>query len=140
MLAVVLAAILALHAVRDRDGSVERSVQPLSATEDGTGKMVTLAIDFGVGAAREYQPVAWREGITVADLLTAVHRDGIRVHFEQRGSGQMAFLTALDGRRNEGAGGRNWIYEVNGKRADRSFAVYELAPGDRVLWEFAAAE
>jgi hypothetical protein len=42
--------------------------------------------------------------------------------------------------KNEGAGGRNWTYRVNDKHADRSFAVYELQPGDHVLWTFATPQ
>ncbi len=51
-------------------------------------------------------------------------------------SAQSAFLTAIDGVENEGADGQNWTYTVNGQIADRSFAVYELKPGDQVLWTF----
>jgi hypothetical protein len=48
-------------------------------------------------------------------------------------------LAELDHVGNEGAGGRNWLYQVNGKHADRSFAVYVLQPGDHVLWRFTAS-
>jgi hypothetical protein len=68
-----------------------------------------------------------------ADLLNAASSD---LAITQRGSGQAALLTAIGDVSNEGAGGSNWTYEVNGQSADRSFAVYELRPGDRVLWTF----
>ena len=68
--------------------------------------------------------------MTVRDLLNAA--PGLSI--SQQGSGASAFLTKIDGVANEGAGGRNWMYSVNGQRADRSFAVYELQPGDHVLW------
>jgi hypothetical protein len=45
-------------------------------------------------------------------------------------------LTSINGVANEGAGGNNWTYEVNGRSGDRSYAVYELRAGDRVLWTF----
>jgi hypothetical protein len=55
---------------------------------------------------------------------------------DQKGSGQAAFLTSIDGVANQGADGKNWTFAVNGQSADRSFAVYELRPGDHVLWTF----
>ena len=63
--------------------------------------------------------------MTVADLLSSAPE----VPITQKGSDQAAFLTAINGVANEGAGGKNWTYEVNGEVADRSFAVYELQPG-----------
>ena len=70
--------------------------------------------------------------MTVADLVGAARSIAVT----QRGSGQGAFVTAIDGVANEGAEKDNWTYEVNGKAGDRSHAVYELHPDDRVLWTF----
>ena len=70
--------------------------------------------------------------MTVGDVL----QNDPRTSFVTQGSGASAFLTEINGVKNEGAGGRNWMYSVNGERADRSFAVYELQPGDHVLWSF----
>jgi hypothetical protein len=58
------------------------------------------------------------------------------ISIAQKGSGQSAFVTAIGGLENQGADAQNWTYSVNGQIADRSFAVYELKPGDRVLWTF----
>ena len=54
----------------------------------------------------------------------------------QKGSGESAFLTTIDGIENQGDTGHNWTYSVNGKHADRSFEIYKLEPGDQVLWTF----
>jgi len=114
---------------------------PANATSDGaaTGESpdtasehVSLAIDFGNGRRQEFEKLAWREGMTVADLVGEVRG----IELTQRGTGQGAFVTAIGGVANEGAEKNNWTYEVNGKSGDRSFAVYELRPGDRVLWIF----
>ena len=32
--------------------------------------------------------------------------------------------------------GKNWLYRVNGKLADKSAGAYVLAPGDVILWRF----
>jgi hypothetical protein len=94
---------------------------------------VFLTVNFGNGQLLN-EKTQWREGMTVLDVL----QDHRRIGFLTEGSGASAFLTSLNGVMNEGAGGRNWTYTVNGKYADRSFAVYELQPNDHVLWTFAA--
>ena len=151
LLAMVLAAMVFLRAgvredatenigpaanARENDGT---TVSTSAATEPVAGQ-VTLAIDFGGGKLREFQPVAWRKGMTVADLMGAsIDRDR-SVQYSREGAGAMAFLTEIGDVANEGAGGQNWTYTVNGTTADRSYAVYELHAGDRVLWSFAAPE
>jgi hypothetical protein len=95
---------------------------------------VALAIDFGDGQQEVYEPISWREGMTVRDLTRETRRDALNL--EVRGTGASAFLQNLDGVENEGADGRNWLYSVNGKPGDKSFAIYELQPGDQVLWTF----
>jgi len=44
-------------------------------------------------------------------------------------------LTRIDDLANEGSG-RNWIYRVNGKLADRGIGAFNLKLGDTVLWRF----
>jgi hypothetical protein len=135
LLALVLVAILLL-----RDGGVRDSTTDSGAPSDdgpaGTksDKTVALAINFGDGRRQAYEPIAWREGMTVRDLTRETRRKDLKL--EVRGSGESAFLASLDGVANEGADGRNWMYSVNGRPGDRSFAIYELEPGDQVLWSF----
>ena len=93
---------------------------------------VSLSIDFGNGRRQDFAALAWHEGMTVADLFGQA--SGITI--AQKGTGAAAFLTTIDGVANQEADGSNWTYEVNGQSGDRSFAVYELRPGDRVLWTF----
>jgi hypothetical protein len=98
-------------------------------------QQVLLSINFGNGQL-QHETTKWRDGMTVADVL----QQEPRISYETSGSGESGFLTALNGVANEGAKGRNWTYSVNGKYADRSFAVYELRPNDHVLWTFAAEQ
>jgi Domain of unknown function (DUF4430) len=97
---------------------------------------VQLTINFGDGRAPMSAESRWQEGMTVADLLNS----DPRISVASTGSGAGEFLNSLNGVANEGVNGRNWTYRVNGKHADRSYAVYELRPGDRVLWMFAAQQ
>lgn len=93
---------------------------------------VSLAIDLGDGKQQDFTAVAWHTGMTVADLL----KSQPALTLVQKGAAEGALLTAINGIANEGIDGKNWTYDVNGQPADRSFAVYELHPGDRVLWRF----
>jgi hypothetical protein len=141
----LLLAVLAVVLITGRFGMQERKAETPSGNGIGAeaaSQTVSLTIDSGDGRQREWPALAWRDGMTVADALAAV-RSLTRqepIDFAQMGSGDKALLTELAQLGNEGAGGRNWTYQVNGKRADRSFAVYQLQPGDRVLWRFGKPE
>lgn len=110
---------------------------PVSAAESaGT---VRLTIDYGDGVQKVFAAIAWQEGQTVLAALedAAKHPRGIK--FEHRGAGATAFVISIDGQKNEGAG-RNWLYEVNGKPANKSCGTWTLHAGDQVLWKFGKRE
>jgi hypothetical protein len=132
-LAFVLAAVWLVRGMRE-SASPAHEAKRAAPAEAVTGLTVSLAIDFGDGRRTEYQPIAWREGMTVYDVTSETQRNDLKL--KTIGTGESAFLANLDGVENEGADGRNWIYSVDGKVGDRSFAVFELEPGDRVLWTF----
>lgn len=113
----------------------DQAVEPAAAT----AKTVTLIIHLPDSLER-HDYVAWRDGMTVEDLLAAASRLPKGIQFAQRGSGESALLTEINGVANEGGNARNWTYSVNGQEADRSFAIYILQPGDHVLWTFAAKQ
>jgi hypothetical protein len=139
MLALVLVAILLSRGMRETTserGDEHSPGPPAVATSEG----VSLVVDFGDGRSQQHESIAWREGMTVRDALAAAADSTGGVEFAQRGSGESALLTRMAGVENEGAGGRNWTYSVNGQPGDRSFAIYPLRPGDRVLWTFAAEQ
>jgi hypothetical protein len=134
LLAIVLVAIMLLL----RRGEPEPREQPGQATPENIAAAANaattqLTINFGDDRPQIEAESSWREGMTVADLLNS----NPMVNVDIIGSDESAFLTSINGVANEGARGRNWMYRVNGKHADRSFAVYELRPGDHVLWTFA---
>jgi hypothetical protein len=93
---------------------------------------VELSINFGGGRRTNFAAIAWHDGMTVADLMNAWPN----VRITQKGTGESAFVTAIDDVANQGADGQNWTYSVNNQIADRSFAVYKLKAGDQVLWTF----
>ena len=85
---------------------------------------------------KHYSGLPYTKGSTVLDVLRASERHPHGIKFSYRGKGATAFLTQIDDLKNEGGGGRNWMYEVNGKVADRSFAVFQVKPADKVLWKY----
>ena len=137
LLAVVLGAILFSVGAQVNDVAIEPAGPPAGKqVQLEAVDKVTVTIDFGGEPRSLSNTVPWHKGMTVSRLLSSASL----ASFGQKGNGASAFLTQIAGVENEGAGGRNWMYSVNGKRADRSFAVYELQPSDHVLWSFAPPE
>ena len=132
VLAVVLLAIaFSQTALRRGDQADDR---PAPANPQ-TGKLVYVELrdDSETGV----YPTDWVEGMTaLAALEAAVGGDAV----ERTGEGGQAFVNAIRSKENEGAGGRNWQYFVNGERATVSAGAQPVSPGDRVLWSFAPYE
>jgi hypothetical protein len=103
-----------------------------SAAESQT---VSVVIDYGDGVQKHFTALAWKDGMTVLDAMQAAREHPRGIALESRGSGTRTMLTRIDDLANEGAG-RNWIYRVNGKLADRGIGAYKLKLGDTVLWRF----
>ncbi|MCI0357698.1 MAG: DUF4430 domain-containing protein [Planctomycetaceae bacterium] len=59
-------------------------------------------------------------------------RNRVGIAARKRPGSDWSYCLAYE-QKNEGAG-RNWTYEVNGKRADKSCGVWVLHAGDKVLW------
>ena len=109
-----------------------------SPSPQPTGETVRLTIDFGNGASKKFAALPWQAGMTVADLLVAAREFRPGVEFVQVGAGEGGFLQSLDGLSNEGASGRNWLYQVDGQHAHRSFCLETIKTGRHILWKFTA--
>jgi hypothetical protein len=141
LLAIVLAAIVTARV--SGCGEQEHSAGPMGKTEpvaDPKGRTVSLTIDYGDDRKRQFDAIPWHAGMTVDDQLTAASRLPNGVTYTVRGYKERALLTQIDKVENEGGGQRNWLYSVNNVKAEKSFAIYELQPGDRVLWVFGREE
>jgi len=132
LLVLVLAAIFFTRGRGLWNAAPKAEVDAPPAAAGTAREPVSLSIDFGGERRRDFESLPWHDGMTVAGLMS----EATSLELAQMGSGQGAFMRAIDGVANEGADGKNWTYEVNGQSADRSFAVYTLRPGDRVLWSF----
>ena len=107
------------------------------AGNEAERKLVALTVDYGDGFQKRFTSVPWSEGMTVLDVMSEAkrHKRG-RLEFRHRGKAATALLFQIDDVANQGGGRRNWIYYVNKQKADRSFALAKVEPGDEVLWRF----
>jgi len=111
---------------------------PLAATEPPAKqapKTVRLVIAYGDGAELHFTALPWKAEMTVLDALEAAKRHPHGITFTQRGRGTTAMITQIGNLANQG-NGKNWLYSVNDKTAEVGAGAYELADGDRILWEF----
>ena len=141
LLAIVVAG-MALVAIRGGDvgGRGGGRVADQSPSPLPTGITVSLEIDFGNGAVKRFAALPWRDEMTVAQVMQVAREFSPGIEFQQVGEGATGLLTAIDGVANQGAGGRNWRIEVDGKWLEVSFCLEKVAPGARVLWTFAGEE
>ncbi|MCA9186772.1 MAG: DUF4430 domain-containing protein [Pirellulaceae bacterium] len=98
--------------------------------------VVSLTIDFGDGFQKRYVDIPWHEEMTVGSLLTHAQRHRRGIACDVRGRDATAMVLAIDNQKNEGSRGKNWIFRVNDKLGDRSFAATRIKAGDAVLWKF----
>lgn len=69
-----------------------------------------------------------------AALEGLANQNGLKVN--SKGTGETTFVVAIGEVANQGAGGINWTYRVNGELGDRSAGIFELKSGDKVAWIF----
>ena len=114
-------------------------VSPLTSlpAADPEQKPVQLIVDYGDGVRKQFTKLEWKEGMTVLAALqqAAKHPRGIKP--ATQGSGEFTLLISIDELKNEG-NGKNWLYRVNGKLADKSCGIQKLSAGDVVTWQFSA--
>lgn len=108
----------------------------VAAADPPPRPVVRLIVDYGDGVQKHFTAVPWRKALTVLNALEACRKFPRGITFEHRGSGETAFVTAIDGQSNEGRG-RNWTFRVNDQLAQQSCGVTELQAGDTILWRFA---
>jgi opacity protein-like surface antigen len=120
--------------------ALAHAAQP-AAAEDPT-PTVRLIVDYGDGASKTINNLAWAKGNTVLDAMKAATARPHGISFSYTGFEAAAILTRIDDVQNEGggAGRKNWQYSVNNAYGDRSFATFELQAQDVVIWRFATEQ
>ena len=110
-----------------------------TAGEPEKEKIVHVIIDYGDGVQKHFTRLAWKPGMTVLEALKAAAKHPRGIQIKYRGRGATAFVTQIDDLENQGRG-RNWLYRVNKKLADRGCGAFPLKSGDTVLWRFGEYE
>jgi hypothetical protein len=95
---------------------------------------VRLTIDYGDGVQKTFLNLEWKEKLTVFDALKAAEKHPRGIKIEHSGSGETIFIK--NDAPNEGQGGRNWRYSVNGEGGKVSAGIAELKPGDQIVWRY----
>ena len=98
---------------------------------------VKLTIDYGDGVQKVFVNLEWKEKLTVFAALQAAEKHPRGIKLEHSGSGDSVFIKTIDDAENEGQGGRNWRYSVNGEGGRVSAGIAELKAGDQILWRYA---
>ena len=93
----------------------------------------SLRIDFGDGRETSMDTIEWKPDTTALDALRAAEAEGVA--FRQRGQGATAFVESVGGLDNTGSG-KNWLFYVNGEKADQGAGVRLVQPNDVVLWKY----
>ncbi len=75
--------------------------------------------------------VPWKTDATAFSVLFDAG-----VETQSTGSGETRFVTSTDDLNNEGSGGANWIFSVNGKTGSKSCDATKVFPGDKVEWNY----
>ena len=109
-------------------------------SQQATPRTISLTIDYGDGSQKRFPKIDWssEQRRTVADALEFARQHARGITVTARGKGETRFLEAIDQVTNEGAGGKNWMFSVNGELAKSSFATVVVEPGADILWEFRA--
>lgn len=138
LLAAVLLGVVLWNAVRGglESGSGGGEPEPAAGAAVFGEVLVELSIEDQPAIEQTVPPV----GGNVLSVLWAAGAESDAFQPTVSGSGSSAFVESVGGIANEGFGGRNWTFEVNGRPGDRSAAITPVKDGDRVLWKFAPPE
>ncbi len=96
-----------------------------------------ILLEIRVGdETKRFGPLKVEGKLTVETLLRRIAESEPTFRFTSRGKGETFFVTGIDGRDNEGRGGRNWFFLVDDKLGDRGAGSFEVESGQTVRWEY----
>jgi hypothetical protein len=114
----------------------------VATQSDPKPQTLELAIDYGDGSEKRFTDIAWKDSMTVFDVLRAAEDRPHGLTISSHGSGETLIVSKIDDLANQGGGktDKNWIFHVNGQMGDESAGIATVRPGDRVLWKFGPYE
>ena len=75
-----------------------------------------------------------KEEISIADFMEKLKREGKINYKDKNYVGMGKFIEEINGIKNSGE--ENWIYYVNGKKANIGVSNYKIRSGDIVSWKY----
>lgn len=131
-------------------GSVRRSAAPEPGVAAPAVAVCSLVVDYGDFCQKHYTHIEFKPGMTAFDILKAAeaHPRGVKV--SSAGSGERAFVKAIDdvangekkARKADAKSGNAepikgyWQFMVNGKYGERGAGATAVGAGDEVRWFF----
>jgi hypothetical protein len=82
---------------------------------------------------KQYESII-NESINIYDFMKQLRLDGKFTFKEKNYIGMGQFIQEINGVKNNGD--KNWIYYVNGKKAEIGVSDYKLTSGDIVSWKY----
>ncbi len=109
------------------------SIYPLSSP-----RPVSIKIEPGGEATLEINGVQYKDKIidkeSVYDFMQNLEAEN-KISFKYKDYGEMGkFIEEINGVKNSGE--KNWIYYINGKRAETGVSNYKLKPDDKITWKY----
>ena len=104
---------------------------PLLVKERGIGGKVNNSVTLEINDIK-YQSQIEGE-INIADFMEKLKNEGKISFVEKNYIGMGKFVESINGIKNED---KNWIYYVNGQKANIGISNYKISPRDVVSWKY----
>lgn len=98
-----------------------------------TPKECHITVHFGDLKEDHLGQLPWTTGMTALDLLVAIAEEQ-NFPLTVTGSGETAFVSAIDSIVGGQDGNAWWIYTINGETANVGAGAMQLEPGDSIVW------
>lgn len=135
ILCVAAVGLLILSGCEQPQPSQAEGTTPESSVEtpEAIGE-VTLTIQSPEAEALEWKVPCTKDAVLLDVMKTAQQTTDFR--FRYRGEEDSVFITEIQGIKNKGSQGKNWVYMVNEQLGDCSAGIQPVAPGDQLSWHF----
>lgn len=100
----------------------------LDKMERGSGGETTLEIE-GIKYESKID-----DSMSVYEFMQKLEKEN-KIYFKDKDYGEMGkLIEEINGVKN--SGGKNWIYYINGKKAEIGVSNYKMKPGDKITWKY----
>lgn len=116
-------------------GGCDRS-QPKGVPENSSSPAVRVNVTLIVDCNGRGENVNLTVDVPADTTVFGVLAKGLAGEVVHRGDAERLFVMSIRGIANEGAGGDNWTYRVNGELGKVSAGICPVEDGDKIEWTF----